>query len=61
MSSIVERLRATHIRTYGSGIPELCEEAARTIEHLKNEVITYQQAATYLSGAAVTSNWENDI
>ena len=61
MSNIIERLRATHIRSFGSGVPELCEEAARMIEHLTKEVITYKEAARYLGGSATTSDWENDI
>jgi hypothetical protein len=40
-------------------LPELCEEAAREIERLREENILYQQAAEFLSGNK-NATWEHD-
>jgi hypothetical protein len=61
MANIIERLRSTHHHTIGSGVPELCEEAAREIERLKEAVNLYQQASEYLAGKPISLSWDNDV
>ena len=56
---LTDRLRSTHLMVIGQGLPELCEEAAREIERLREENILYRQAAEFLSGNK-NATWEND-
>jgi hypothetical protein len=56
---ITERLRSRHLLTIGQGLPELCEEAAREIERLKQDNVLLKQATEYL-GQTTTATWEHD-
>lgn len=59
---ITERLRSRHLLTAGAGVAELCEEAARTIEALRERVVLLSQESEYLAAGALvrSSEWEND-
>lgn len=57
---LTERLRSNHLVAIGNGVPELCEEAARHIEKLTNDVLLYKQASEYLAGPIKSANWSND-
>jgi|APGre2960657373_1045057.scaffolds.fasta_scaffold76852_3 hypothetical protein len=61
MTNITERLRSIHIHQVGQGLPELCEEAARTIEKLRADLLLMKEAADYLGAGQTTSvKWEHD-
>ena len=61
MTNITERLRSIHIHQVGQGLPELCEEAARTIEKLQDDLLLMKEAAEYLgAGQTISVKWEHD-
>ena len=61
MTNISERLRSIRIHEVGQGLPELCEEAARTIEKLRADLLLMKQAADYLGAGHTNSvKWEHD-
>lgn len=62
ITPLVERLRSRSLIEAGNGIPELCEEAARHIEHLTEKVTLLTQQVEYLGAGASTrsATWQND-
>lgn len=57
---LIERLRKTRLTTLGTGVPELCEEAAREIERLSSQIAEQLCEIDYLRGTVSASTWEND-
>jgi hypothetical protein len=58
-TTITERLRSYHLIAVGQGLPELCEEAAREIERLRQDNLLLKQATEYL-GQTNSTTWEHD-
>ena len=59
--SITQRLRSRHLIEHGYAVVELCEEGARTIEGLREQIADLVAQIDYLSASSQGLTWENDI